>query len=384
MGSQVFPKFSDGNVEIHFSATDDTFILHSWVLSLHSSWFKASLSERWNTGDATLLNGKNHWVYELRFDKDSEIGMLMRRSSTDAASTTDTDFIQGSKEVFPKGTHQAVKELQARRMKWLRAHQDMLRILYHVSAAFNHSSSEAAKSSILQLAKAADMYGCEAVAKLPIESHLRLYRTEVLELCVKDPIDMLQLAKTVKSEWIFMEAATNILGRSKDFYDKAQPKLVELQIAELLNKKRSEFTEKLQSVEFALFRMQPTSTDVCYAVTAVSFFRQWLSEKLEEGKGSSLGPGYALAYHTIASKNFSFSVASQKKSALDFMVTLFSNGAEMVGELESFLEAVFATAADTIQPILKDITRRQHKTKDVHPSLLFMGVNDDELPWVTK
>lgn len=43
----TFPQFSDGNVEIYFTS-DEKYVLHSFVLALHSAWFKVSLSERWN------------------------------------------------------------------------------------------------------------------------------------------------------------------------------------------------------------------------------------------------------------------------------------------------------------------------------------------------
>jgi len=46
-----FPQFEDGDVEIRFTdPNDEPYYLHSFVLGLHSSWFKASLSERWSNG----------------------------------------------------------------------------------------------------------------------------------------------------------------------------------------------------------------------------------------------------------------------------------------------------------------------------------------------
>ena len=57
MASNGFPCFSDGNVEIHFNQSDDKYVLHSHVLALHSSWFSASLSERWND-DGEYLVGR--------------------------------------------------------------------------------------------------------------------------------------------------------------------------------------------------------------------------------------------------------------------------------------------------------------------------------------
>lgn len=46
----TFPQFADGDVEIRFTQSEESYVLHSYVLALHSSWFKASLSERWNQG----------------------------------------------------------------------------------------------------------------------------------------------------------------------------------------------------------------------------------------------------------------------------------------------------------------------------------------------
>lgn len=51
-----FPRFDNGDVEIRFTEEDDPYVLHSYVLGLHSPWFKASLSERWNQGKLPLLS----------------------------------------------------------------------------------------------------------------------------------------------------------------------------------------------------------------------------------------------------------------------------------------------------------------------------------------
>lgn len=47
-----FPRFEDGDVEIRFTQqNEEPYFLHSYVLALHSPWFKASLSERWSPGE---------------------------------------------------------------------------------------------------------------------------------------------------------------------------------------------------------------------------------------------------------------------------------------------------------------------------------------------
>lgn len=45
-----FPRFEDGDVEIKFTEKSESYVLHSYVLALHSPWFKASLSEKWIPG----------------------------------------------------------------------------------------------------------------------------------------------------------------------------------------------------------------------------------------------------------------------------------------------------------------------------------------------
>lgn len=50
-----FPRFWDGDVEIRFTQDgEDSYLLHSFVLALHSSWFKAGLNEKWNQGKTDI------------------------------------------------------------------------------------------------------------------------------------------------------------------------------------------------------------------------------------------------------------------------------------------------------------------------------------------
>lgn len=327
-------------------------------------------------GEVTAIDGKHRWIYELRFDKDTDIGMLMRK--TTPASSVDTEMISSSKTALPPpATHKAV--VNTYRIAKLKAHQDMLGTLYHVQPAFSHSSFESARRSILLLADVAKVYDCEHVIKLHIENHLRLYRTEVLDLCASNPLEMLALATAAKSEWIYMEAATNLLGRSNRFFHEAQDDLIELGIADMLNKKRAEFVARLLACELALFRVQPSSTGIWPPLMAVACFRQWLGEQLQANKGSGLDPGYASIYHSIARGKYSI-----KKRAQEYLDSTFTGSNNMLPEMQTELGTIFTSAAQIVQPILVDLTRRQNKTVDAHRSLLCMGIDDDELPWVKK
>lgn len=69
--STALPCHEDGDVEIHLSRKpEDRFVVHSVVLSLHSSFFKASLSSRWASGNrGSADEGTIKWKYQSRFDK---------------------------------------------------------------------------------------------------------------------------------------------------------------------------------------------------------------------------------------------------------------------------------------------------------------------------
>ena len=68
----AFPVFQDGDVEICLSRkSEDRLVLHSVVLGLHSSFFKASISERWSARSNDATSGDQiKWRYQLLFDED--------------------------------------------------------------------------------------------------------------------------------------------------------------------------------------------------------------------------------------------------------------------------------------------------------------------------
>lgn len=76
--NSYFPRFADGDVEIHLSENpEDVCVLHSFVLALHSPFMKASLSDRWSKKEG----GKVRWIYHLATDSEGSIGILVKRVS---------------------------------------------------------------------------------------------------------------------------------------------------------------------------------------------------------------------------------------------------------------------------------------------------------------
>lgn len=381
MAPNGFPQFSDGNVEIHFSETDEKFVLHSWQLSLHSPWFKSSLSDRSrNEGSGTMIDGKHHWIYELRFDKDSDLGTLVKKASPNAPTPT-TELIPDSRLVF--GTEEARAPMQNKRVRVLKAHQDILGSLYHIPPEFSdYYDFYESESPVLHLAKVAKIYGCEAIAKLYIDNHLRKEHEDVEESCANDPVSMLEFSMTVKSDWIFREAATHLLGRSNRFYDQSDDKLYELGIEAWFYKHRTTFIHRLQKCEWQMFRIQQSQESTWLSHAALNFFRQWLTEQLQAAKGSGLCPGYANLYHTISKGTFSYKVAAQKQRVRTYMNRVFENFTEEnMRDLEPELKKIFTKAGAVVEPIIRQSTRRQDTMKDNFRALTFMYDELDELPW---
>ena len=366
---RTFLRFSDGDVEIHFSKTDEKFVLHSHVLALHSSWFKASLSERWNsTNQATLVNGKSHWVYELRFDKESTICMLMRQAKSDASRSSETEFIEGSQYEMPEDATEAEKDLNKKRVECIQAHRDLFGTLYHVLPSFDQPTFEGMRSAIQAIAKTAEIYGSEHVAKVYLDSHLSAHREEMLELCSKSPVIMLEFATALKSYYYFKEAATHLIGRSDRFFSAAQPQLKELDLDTLLNQKRDEFVAKLKDCDFALLRMQPRTQAYSGSMNhAIGFFRQWFIDRLKSGQGSNLRPSYAQVYYAIAKKGFSLADQPQANDVGRYLSQFNANILHNieVEYLQRELDSVFIDAAEIIKTIMVDNTVRGVK-KEVH------------------
>lgn len=284
MASNCFPQFSDGNVEIHFTASeeDEKYVLHSWQLSLHSPWFKASLSERWKVDrPCDTADGKHRWIYELRFDKDSDEATLVQKASQDAMPHNDDSEMMICDPGFSCSVMKPMTSLLQDRIRVLKAHQDMFKAIYHVETFFRSCCVNHRKLALMKLAEVAQMYGCEDITKLPIENNVQKHKFQFELRCADDPVDMIGFALAVKSKWVFCEAATHLLGRSDRFFENVQDEMEDLEVAEWLVQHRTKFRDTLCRYELQLFRLE--AEDGYYANAAVNFFRHWLTEQLKSG-----------------------------------------------------------------------------------------------------
>ena len=391
-----YPQFSNGDVEILFG-NRHRYVLHANILR-RLPFFEAALSSRWNDEQGpSRRNGKIRWVYELRFDENESLSLLHRKN---IMPPPDTELI---------GCERETAGLHAERLICLEAHQNLLGALYSLRPTFCHQSLEQARNSMLLFSRVAGLYGGEAVAEEHIKDYLYNHRNDVLYLCAKDAVGMIAFAMDHQSDWIFQEAATNLLGAIKYEYDAARPVLAELEISDLFDRRRKDFEKKLLNHESALQLLglpRPTVlSDEEHLRHAVVDFQNWMQYQLRRQKVSHLSPGYANLYHKIAAidqqlqtkheqiyeqitvprservgalKDFLYVVEQH----LDKMSPPLDRGDELKDYLyvvERYVQALFRKAKDIIRPLLQDRTRLQAGPAG---GLKCIMIGDNDLPWV--
>ena len=169
----------------------------------------------------------------------------------------------------------------------------------------------------------------------------------------------------------------------KQDYDTVQSSVASLGLTPFFDKRLSQFVERLQACERSMFLMQPRRKGGDQAVTALSYFRQWLSAELLQGHGSDLSGAYAKMYHTIEKENVP---EEENQDAIRNFASqvLRGSGTTHLAQLVSEVEAVFKAAAEIIRPILKDSTGFQPEGEDPDRDLTFMQIRDEELPWTDQ
>ncbi|KAF2232315.1 hypothetical protein EV356DRAFT_505509 [Viridothelium virens] len=232
----------------------------------------------------------------------------------------------------------------------------------------------------MELVDIADMYDCETLATQAIDRELLYAQDSVVDECAREPGDMIGLALALQCEWLYREAATHLLGRSRVAYFEQLGEFFDDHARCLLRRRRNIFVKSLQNAERSLWTIQPKPKDH-WSYIAVSFFRQWLSDRIETGEGSRLAPGYARLYHDLAKANCSIKTGISAHLELIGMKSNESN----IQTLESNLSTVLKAAAKTIKnDLLPNQARQPTDAKDGYRALTFCSPGHSELPWTVK
>ncbi|KAH9825687.1 seryl-tRNA synthetase [Teratosphaeria destructans] len=386
MAPRGFPQYGDGDVEIYLKA-DEKLVLHSTILSLHSEWFKSSFSDKWakSGADASILgggsaSGQKRWVYELRFGKEDCDGILMRQGQANAEPSNPGETATPTEMISVEDAINWDDDMFDERLECAKAHKNLFCAIYHCIPSLDGKSFEEAKASIEVLMNVAEMYGCEDVVKKDIKLHIWHFRESVLDICVYNPVSMLEFSIRHESEWIYKEAATNILGRSYRFWNASRPALEEMGIYEMLERKRAIFVKTLTEAEHAIHNLRPQPPQIPSRRTAYCFLHDELRNAFQISLGCRLGPGYANIYHSIAD-NTTAGIAARRQRAIAYRGTFFTGAADDTDVFLQHVEEAFLAARKSLQPLLKNATMLQPNVNDKHRALTFMKIEDADLPW---
>ncbi|KAI9722602.1 MAG: hypothetical protein M1812_001533 [Candelaria pacifica] len=327
MAKNAFPRFRDGDVQIRLSNEDENvLVLHSFVLGLHSTFFKASLSERW-TNSEELISGssKIKWRYELRFEKGNADGILVRQvsphwvcesgcgihmltmnlpqpvhSSVSSSTTVLHPNTESSASRSGKRRKAPATPTSEQRYNIIVAHEQLFGSLYHLPPSLPMTSFADASPLIDTLLATADMYNCTSPVAMQIERHLHRFSSEVFAACASDFFKMISLSMKLKSGWMFKKSMGHLIASHEMKNLVYRTRFESLGIRGLIDAKHAAFVSLLRDTELRLFlEVNAESSDDFCDVPIVSYFRNRLSRKINEGQGSGLADGYAKLYRCM-------------------------------------------------------------------------------------
>ncbi|KAL8768697.1 MAG: hypothetical protein Q9209_005115 [Squamulea sp. 1 TL-2023] len=292
-----------GDVEIRLTRKpEDRLLLHSVVLGLHSTWFKASLSDRWAKGTPSSQSDIK-WSYELRFDSHDETPALVKRPlSNDPPSNT----------YFNKGSTPA----EALTLQQFETRNNLIRayrcyfgvILYEPLDDFVDSSPEKVLDFLHKVAKIADYYDGSSVLTCHIENYLN--RKAVLDkntLIRQAPL-LLGISIKLKSGPLFKDAICHLAGdETRD--DKKIETDLDPRMASLVLRKRDGLRQMMREIDNKLLSFtteyDEDSEDTCGGESLLedqgfvtACFRQFIAKRMFE-RNAKKWSYYAMKYRKL-------------------------------------------------------------------------------------
>lgn len=367
--SDKYPKFRDGDVRINLVDGLLDLQLHSLVLSLHSEWFKACLSERWNQGDGA----KGGWDLELRFDKGTTLATLVRASQSSSIDST-TEMVS-----LPSKPTSEQETLYQERLDIVSAYASMFRVIYHLGAVPD-STFDKAQQQLARLREVSILYLCERTIAPFIKLSLLSRRLEALHSCRQRPTKMLELAAKLECPWLLKEAATRLIGSAEEIWSEARAAIEAAKLLPLLQKKRAQMIRQLVKVDLDLFRNKPKSEhQMMGEQVAEDFYRHYLAMSLAGGEGAYMRSGYSGIYRELQEKR---GASYWTSWILDYLGEVGYEGESVpIDQVVNCLGGILDEACEAagVAGILVDTT--ELKVQGEKDDLTFIEFGDEGMPW---
>ncbi|KAL9035091.1 MAG: hypothetical protein Q9180_005042, partial [Flavoplaca navasiana] len=284
-----FPAFDDGDVEIRLTRQPQhRFVLHSFVLGLHSAFFKASLNQRWSGGE-TDGNDSIKWRYELAFDGDG-MGLLCKQTSNDGP-----EVLFFRQNLTPPIS--VPKKKLAARLEIVEAHVQYLKAIYYVPFSICSTSSGDSPQQISRLVTTGDLYNNVKPLRVHVECFVNGNLDAVRQSLQGHGPDWLQIAMKLEITWLFKEIISRACVNS-GMSDQQVIKDFTSAMGSLILQKREALRNMLTEIDMKLLMFKSPSGYSASHDVAVLEVRERISKHLrirQRGPWSK----YARAYSDI-------------------------------------------------------------------------------------
>lgn len=320
-------------------------------------------------------------VYELRFEKESGEGWLMRSNCVG-----DSEMISSMLRSPSQATSAHPLELTWRdetRERTVRAHQAILGCLYHVAPTFGIELVQDTRQAIVAFANLTQYYDCSQVTKMHIRDFLCARRDQVLSFEL-GMVHMLELGVKAEADWIVKECAAYIICQERWSYNSSKSAMIRkgasmTGVLELINEKRRVALEELRAVDSKLLYLHSRTVGVASRLASAYF---QLCMGMVRSNVKPWSRYYASFYRQIFAVEGRFALTKMRLEAAFGKITKDCSGTKVdYDDIEVYWNYTLMEQAKAIvAPVLKDVTVRKSATTET-TALRFMTIADDELPW---
>ncbi|KAL8893930.1 MAG: hypothetical protein Q9192_004787, partial [Flavoplaca navasiana] len=284
------PVLAGGDVEIWLTRKpEDRLLLHSVVLSLHSKWFDASLSEGWTDESSKSLDHVVKWRYELEFEDEKTAALVKRSDSPHTVTSLSAD---ATDDLYFHGNGFSSAHLDNKQHKYretlVKAYRCYFGVMYHLPIEYDYDSSkpmfaDKVRAFIAMIVEIGDFYDGLQFLTGPVEN---LLKTFVLDY----PFNLYscynvlpQMSLKLRSGWLYKEAVCGLAGQ--EYYDDDELRdHLPSEMASLVMQKRASFRQMLRDLDQEILTLENPDYDVGgdpdVIQIASSWYRQFIFVRL--------------------------------------------------------------------------------------------------------
>ncbi|KAI4259689.1 MAG: hypothetical protein LQ352_000622 [Teloschistes flavicans] len=354
-----FPVFSDGDCEIQLArGPRGRLLLHSHILELRSTFFKASLGPPWSADYPSV--GTIKWRYELVVDDDG-VGILRKR---------------GLDAINPKDEWKMPPPPSPRYSASVEAHYRFFKMIYDCPIDIPvREGPEAVLENLSELVAVGDLYGGLDLLANAIEKFMGRYIGWFLAYFYLQGPAILGIAMRLKIVWLFKDMVCLACGDITRNSDRVRRDYEPI-AASIILKKRKELRQMMTEINHDLLTMSTPKVEATSSKLLVAAFREMIIQmvKFTESKGWD-------RRGLIYSKDPAFYSLHQDCSERD-KVTELDTVEEITFQDAKLCQEMGRDAAALTGPLhLNCLSELSSHGRNEGGGFTCIPVTDDDLPW---